>query len=404
MRRITMNRDDKESSFKGRASFDEVQPNEMMPTVLVENTTLSDSSSSQYLNDIDRKISDIEQSFGNRRYDSVVMAFISCTSNFKNMNQAVGSLSNVVKQQHKQIHEYKSTLKQYSRQLDDCKDKLLSISGLNNAFILELSMRDMEIRSEHAIREKLQSDLVHVQSMMDALVLENEKLKVESQRDREDSTMSNMLISHEELNSYCTNTGIHCNTSLNLSSSESCHHRDTVVVSPSDSILESKSYDGNASMLKKENIELKATNKALVKTISRQETRLRKEYVRQQKLESLVNALQSQLQEMKVTRELEDLLKDAVLNEITGDYNREDNRPTKSLVSMDPSLSLEEKVRLLESALKEEKNYTVDLRRQLDTATRYLQDDKNREILPSPRKIPYYHRTVIMESTLSAPV
>jgi hypothetical protein len=150
--------------------------------------------------------------------------------------------------------------------------------------------------------------------------------------------------------------------------------------------------------MRKEMIELKATNKVLLTTISRQESRLKNEYVRQQKLESLVQALQSQLQEVKETKELEDQLKVAILKEISG-YDES----CKSLITVDPALSLEDRVKLLESALHDEKLCTANLRQQLDTASRYLREvtnnSKSRVNLTSPNKITY-HRTVFMKSML----
>jgi hypothetical protein len=106
---------------------------------------------------------------------------------------------------------------------------------------------------------------------------------------------------------------------------------------------------------------------------------------------------------MKETRELEDHLKYALLTEMTGDNNNQEcNHLSKSWISLDPCLSLEEKIRILENALVEERNNAVGLRQQLDTATRYLQDvtcDPNPEGIQTPSKIAY-HRTVFMKSML----
>jgi hypothetical protein len=164
--------------------------------VVVETCTVTQSietATTDYLIEIDRKLSDIENCLGNRRYDSVLTALLNTTSNFKNMHQAVSTLSRVVKQQHTQIHEYRS-------QIHDCKDKILTLGGLNNAIILELSTRNMEMRTEQAMRLRVESELADCQSKIHVL---------EKSKTRENSPESIPILNEKEDSVCCKDDSYH---------------------------------------------------------------------------------------------------------------------------------------------------------------------------------------------------
>jgi len=374
--------------------------------------------SMMYHADIDRKISDIEECLVNRRYDTVVRALLDTESNSKkNMCQAVSSLSNLVKQQHTRIQDYKTKLHDWGR--------------VNHAIIQELAIRDEDLRDEQAIRMKIESELAECHSRIDILKDENEMLRRDLQQQRVIQISSTNTESVQDSFSTADN----CFRDF-YSTKESL----TALVSPispcnsHDESISKTLFTANnnintvdndkVSTLRKENIELQATNMALTKTISHQEGRLKKQLVRQQTLESLVHALQNQLQEIKETKEVENQLKHALLQEIKKlPVHSHDARPSSLLkeiknlpvhchdakelsMSFDPCTSLEEKIQTLEKELFEERHYSISLRKQLDTATQYLRspghnDDEKTFILDTttPPKLPN-HRTVIMKNML----